>query len=433
MNKLKTILGGLAITCAGIFGLNFGVNVYKAPSVRNKLNSLKKYSVNAEEYKSCNSNIEDLLTKIENTEVSTGDLFKPFWSLNNLSKKIDNYHINLNNLIWNYVERTIDIGIGADWGVNYSLVKAVNSANLLLAKHKIHLKIGEKIELDMPELFDSEELVYGIKHSFSKPHDYYFAISHFQDYSYENDDFAVKALTESRVCFIDSDFQEENLEELVSQEILRLFSDAKNTNFYKNIDYYSIGVSEEKIKKNIFKTFNEKPYNITPDIFQRVITVNIGLDNVSEDMANYLLEQASKVYEKNFGIKFKAVDLYEYKLPKAWNTFKQMKKIKNKAKQSSDLYLMFTNTNWGQNSDGEGYSIAGEANPYYGYSWIEVYNDLDRVIHTLVHELAHLFKAEHVYLRNALMHPYNNNKVNFTPATKHFILTNKYQKWEWSD
>ncbi len=92
---------------------------------------------------------------------------------------------------------------------------------------------------------------------------------------------------------------------------------------------------------------------------------------------------------------------------------------------------MLTNRDWGDEDDDDYTSLVGQALSNYGALWTEAYSSIEETTSALAHEIGHLFKAGHVYRKDAVMHPLN-EEDNFlwTSKTKETILKNKFRNWE---
>lgn len=129
-------------------------------------------------------------------------------------------------------------------------------------------------------------------------------------------------------------------------------------NMEKNVHSYSI---TENSKKKVLK---EESLKAKP----REIRVNIALDGVSKEYSEKLLDYVSEKYKKEFNISFNAVDFYTHNLPERWRTDLEMEKMKKASRKKSDVYFLFTNTDWDNESDSGNYSVVGEAHEKLGYA-----------------------------------------------------------------
>ncbi|MEK6906256.1 MAG: zinc-dependent metalloprotease family protein [Nanoarchaeota archaeon] len=164
----------------------------------------------------------------------------------------------------------------------------------------------------------------------------------------------------------------------------------------------------------------------------RIIKINVALDGVSKRYSEEIINYVSELYTKEFNISFEVVDFYKYNLPDEWRTDVEMEKIKNSFKKDSDIYLLFSGTDWDNKNDSGNYSVFGEAHESLGYVWIETHNEkTDKS--NISHEIGHLFGLDHDDSEDSFMHRKIVGKVYFTDKMKKEILENKFKRWKFSE
>lgn len=413
---------------------NINKNQNNEQGIEERLKELRNFSAQAREYNLKGPEIEPALKAIDDFKLPKGSLFYPFWILT----KHVNDELAMPEHVKDNTPRIVRVGIASDNGINQSFAQEVLKSNEFLKKHGIEVVIGENVQIELPFKFEDNELSGGIKYSFSNPQDFYFAITT-GDLKEEKNDFAVKALTKSGVDLIDKGLSKKDISTLVANEILRYFSGAKDTTYSKRIGDVS-GIDEKAVRRNLWKPYHEKGYDANIDKGkERIVTVNIGLDGTTKKQAEEIIKDVYDIFEKEFGIGFRMVDTYNFKMPDKWKD-DEMDKVRAAARNPSDIYLLFTQKDWTNLNDStyveakkDTGSVAGLADSYHGWSWIETQHDKKLVVQIAAHEIGHLFRGSHVYLRDEYMHP-NTNPENptWSPRNRQTILKNKYRTWEWS-
>lgn len=434
--KLKTLKRvGLIGLAALVF--NFTANTYINGLIHKKRTTLKSQisQIKQVNFKSpqLDSELDTILKKLEHLPKPDYSPLNPFWNPYSTLDILDDNLKQLPLILKKYGKRHVDIGYASEGQNKEDFISALNQANLSLKKYGIFLDVKETIDVKIPNSFTIRDFPYGIKHSFDKPHDYYFVWTA-SDYGSGKDDYAAKALTKQRVSFIDDDFQKDCLDKLIMQEILRLFTDAKNTTIqHEEDEAYFTQIGEEGVTENLTKIFRDADYQLDINLEKhRTVTINVGLDGISQQYAQELLSSISQTYTKEFNISFQPIGFYGHKLPDSWNFYKEIERLKGVASKQSDIYILLTNHNWDDEKTGPAYSLEGEANPSYGYLWAETHGDTKEVISAITHEIGHLFKAKHIYRKNAIMHPISSSspdQVFWTPNSKETILKNKFRNW----
>ncbi|MCG2717795.1 MAG: hypothetical protein L6408_03020 [Nanoarchaeota archaeon] len=431
MGALKK-LGFLGLSA---LALNFGINTCMTKSINNKQEKLKEQVQQVREFVSDDRAIKIQLDDIEDIDPVNYKILQPFWKLKKYDSLVENRFRRLAYTLQENTNRPVHIGLGLEWQDRTTFLEAVANANIILNKYGLYAKIEEVVPIELPNSFNDSDFEHGLKHSFDNPHDYYFVWTD-SDYSSDDgkDDYAVKVRTKERMSLIDNDFKEKNLDKLIAQEILRLFTDKKNTTIgNKDKDYYSkIDVAD--VAKNIAKKFKDKPYDVTQNLEkERILRINVGIDGTFEKDAKEIIKKASKIYEKEFNIKFEIVDIYKSKLPDSWETLPAMKELKKRATKSSDIYLLFTDRDWDDETTGEGRSLLGQAHSGYGYTWIETGDNNNLAAEVVIHEIGHLFEAHHIYHMDGVMHPSNSDNFHWTARSREDILKHKFRYWPWSE
>jgi len=389
--------------------------------------------------------------------------FRPFWNVLKVDQQLDERLQALSSMPKECAKREIDIGFANEGQDKEKFISALDEANWQLVKHGIYANLKESVNVKTPTLFDNDTFEYGIKHSFSQPLDYYFAwstrdfrimLKHFGMVLNGNGiDYLVKGLTQDRVCLIDNPFphhfSERGLDQLIAQEILRLFANEENELSLRifNDEILFDKVDEAEVRKNLRKQFKNPNYQLIVNLKERrEVTVNVALDGVSKEYAQKLLSFVSDIYEGQFNITFNPMGFYKHELPDRWNFVREMRKMKDAAKNPSDIYLLLTGTDWTEfgyfliKNSSHNSSAVGQTNPKAGAIWVETYQEpmttiyslvrgTREVVQTLTHEIGHLFGIKHIYLRGSIMHPYSSDSFIWTPKSKETILMNKKCQW----
>ncbi|MGV8152187.1 MAG: hypothetical protein ACP5OG_03830 [Candidatus Nanoarchaeia archaeon] len=365
------------------------------------------------------------LERLDNILANFDDPFIVISNRNNYSIEGIHYFLKTN------AKRKLKLGVALEDASEAWVREGISNANLGLFDYGIYLDLEELVNVELPNSFSDSYLESGIKGSFSHQLDHYLVFSS-ADLKKGENNYSVKSLTDKSLCLIDGGVKKDQLDKFLICEILRKFSDSKPAYFGPEFSLDCLkGIEESKIQKNTEKIFSAKGYDLRKDNKTRIVSANIGLDGFPKEDAENLLSKASKNYEENFGIKIVPIGFYEHKLSGSWNTFSEMESFSRNCSEKSDIYLLLTNQNWGSKSDGPNESVSGEALPKMGYSWIEVNHGKEKTVKTLNHEIGHLFGADHIYLKGAIMHPYNNTgEEGWTNKDKAAILKNKYIKWD---
>tara|TARA_Y100000310_G_scaffold343799_1_gene453088 strand:+ start:321 stop:1223 length:903 start_codon:yes stop_codon:yes gene_type:complete len=291
-----------------------------------------------------------------------------------------------------------------------------------------------------------------VKYSFFSPYDIYFVWTSTDYYSVAKGDYTVKALTESHVCLIEDSFPYEFLDDLIAQEVLRLFSGAKDTNLIELNGDYSGGINEESIIQNILKAFRGEPFNVNPNPSQEelVKTVNVGLGGIPEEYAGELIDTLSELSSKlGLGIAFNVLEYFNG-IPETFNAVDEYNRIRGIAQKESDAYVIFVGNGYSRVSEtesgdnGNNYtdlrqgfdtsriseSIIGEAYSSKGLAWFKITgNNIIYHIKLIGHEICHLIKCTHIYLTHAMMNHqrYPNSEALFlTAKTWETIYENRH-------
>ncbi|MHC4293358.1 MAG: hypothetical protein ACYSTX_03615 [Planctomycetota bacterium] len=327
-------------------------------------------------------------------------------------------------------DRVVSVGFAYDGKSIKDFIKAVDLANKELLEYGIFLDIRQAVEVDLPRSFDVGGFQYGIKYSFFHTHEYYFVWTSSDYHDRDDKDYTAKAFTEYGICLIDDDWPENSLQKLITQEILRAFINAENSIVYNENDrkYFS-QVDKQKVRENLHKKFPMHDYESNTNLkSNRTVEVNIALDGVSRALAQQLISEVSQLYTNEFNISMVVVGMYDYNLSDNWETDEQMSVIKKMVENKSDIYMLFTSRNWRNENDLLFSSITAEAYRDSGYIYLETCYG-ENTTNILIHEFAHLFKARHIYRKDAVMHPHNRDNPFWTQKTRQVILENKFRSW----
>jgi hypothetical protein len=329
-----------------------------------------------------------------------------------------------------HADRIVNVGFAYEGKSVKDFIKAVDLANKDLLEYGIFLDVRQAVEVDLPRSFDVDGFQYGLKYSFFHTHDYYFVWTSSDYHDRDDKDYTAKAFTEYGICLIDDDWPGNNLEKLITQEILRLFINAENSIVYNENDlkYFSM-TDKQKVRENLHKKFPRHDFESNNSLkSHRTVEVNIALDGVSRSFAQQLINEVSQVYTKEFNISIVAIGMYDHTLPDDWETDEQMAVIKKMVENESDIYMLFTGRNWRNENDRLFSSITAEAYRDSGYIYLETCYG-ENTANILIHECAHLFKARHIYRKDAVMHPHNRDNPLWTPKTRQVIFENKFRNW----
>ncbi|MFH1590125.1 MAG: hypothetical protein ABIB43_06170 [archaeon] len=374
--------------------------------------------------------------------------FNPFLNINQPIYR-ENESFARRKFISNSMNRFVNIGVAYEGQIDDNFTSAISEANVSLNSYGITINVGENVEVDLPNYFNASDYAYAITGSFSKPMDYYFVLT--DSTKIPDSTQVVKAnLLDSHVRVLNSSSTKDDLEKVISTNILKCFSDEMNY---------------DEIMSNLRMKLSENNYDVKKVVDgESIILVNIGLDVTSKEKANLVLKRANEMLSgDSVKIVLNPVDMYEFNLPENWKTGVALKYMKAGSKQPSKIYALFTDRDWtafsrDENSwvytlsdpnklsnlikaeeKGRGLlektylSTAGWSNTT-GYLWIETVYDIDISAEILVHELGHLLGANHVYKLGATMHPITySNDLKWTPKSLETIQKNRFRSWIWSE
>ena len=187
-----------------------------------------------------------------------------------------------------------------------------------------------------------------------------------------------------------------------------------------------------------------------PDSPQRVVRVK-GLADVSfrarnpnwPDEARGLIEAASDYYEREFGIRFITVSVEPWpiqeRVPSTVDLLTRVEQAfpSQKKDGSYDLIVVFTAEGIpryfsagrprvdriGNCQQGLGNYVVTPVNKPFRYTGADSEPELDVI--ALIHELAHIFGAEHVNDRKSIMHEDLGYRTEFDEKNRSVILKNK--------
>jgi len=166
----------------------------------------------------------------------------------------------------------------------------------------------------------------------------------------------------------------------------------------------------------------------------RQVSVVVALDRTNETLAKELIDSLNYNYATEFNISFKPILFFNYSPKDSLVTETEFKKIKKASGKQADIYFLFTSTDW-QNpflnkKNRKKFPLYGEASPYFGFAWIKTFYNKKICAHSLVHEVGHLFGAEHEDSTQTIMHPSDfYDKITWSNETLRIILENKFRKW----
>jgi len=437
MVNWSKVIKNVAIVLSSAYILNVAHNI---STIRDLIETGQLMSDNLEVvYRVDPKNPE--FSELNQTEgISLGELAGPFWKMDEKEDEISDKFARSQKLMIEVLTapkpptRTLDIGLALEDQKKKPFLDAVANANQILFEYGVRLNVKETVNISIPtSSFDNSELAYGVQHSFTNPHEYYFAWSD-KDFVSGETDWAAKTLTGRRVTLIDTYYPKKGLDRLIAQETLRLLSGIRVTDattpedseYFKNLGFEVVDIHHE-----IDQTEYDTQINLEKD---RVVTVNVALDGVSEKYAKKVLKKASDAYQKEFGISFDAVEYRVHTLPKGeFELYAQLRAMRDGSKKDSDIYLLLTNSDLANKEDENDSSFCGKANRQRGWALVETHRGERKTVETLIHEVGHLFNAKHIYLDDAFMHPYDSSANIWTAKTRETILTNKYRTWEWTD
>ncbi len=424
----KFIKTGLVAVCAAI-SLNYATNIMLADKIKTQTQTVQNQARYLSEHKNMRPDLTSILQKSSDAEKKDIQILTPFWDMQNISLELKYRIENQSGVIQDDGARVVYLGIGYEKRLPKIFLEDFSSANFKLEKYGIRLFINEEVDVDLPHEFNDGSFCKGINGSFKKPIEYAIVMTS-KNYSRGKYDYSISSSPKDRVTLID-EIDDQKLDDIIVYEMLRLFSNSENAKAESITDpTYLKDINNQVIEANLGMTFLSEAYDLTINRSKkRTATINVALDNVSLEEATRLLSKASETYETKFGITLETIGFYEHKLPKNWELEDEGKNLKAKSDKKSDIYLILTDTNWSTSTNKEG-STAGQANSREGYVWAETCHDEHDKLHILLHEIGHIFGAEHIYKRGALMHPSINELGNWEPDTESTILKNKYAKWE---
>jgi|SRR3989344_4705390 len=209
-------------------------------------------------------------------------------------------------------------------------------------------------------------------------------------------------------------------------------------------DYYFWPVNEEGRK--IFKIYNKKNLLVSDSVFldgsldatientisrctERVFTANIGLENVSQNYAQYLLDRINRNIYAESGISIKVLRFYNTSLEKPINLRMKIKEMKSFVREESDLYFIFRNKYETYNDK----IYIGQGGASVHGAWISTANNDEESFIIAFHEVLHSFKIPHDDEKNSIMYGDigyyldEHYKRILTQKTKNFLLKNKWE------
>lgn len=310
----------------------------------------------------------------------------------------------------NYQDARLDIGLAYEG--NYNIIKhSIVLAREFISRQGIDSFVSETIEVDLPGLSLSRLFSDTLERSFSNKHDYYIVAST-KSYDPKEENPNQHILRNPKLCHINHNITKEDLEEIINGNRLRSFQIYSGSRH--STEYYYNNTKNPEAK--------------------RTVTINLGLCNIKEQEVSEVIEQASKIYESKFGITFDIVGKNDFSLPLSDKSLdslidlKYFKNLANFATEPSDIYLLFVKDDRPRKS-GVLYTC-GRSYISQGACWIRKNYDPDKFLSTLLHEIAHLFNANHVFLKNAIMHPVaSKNQFLWDDYNERVIDSSKFRRW----
>lgn len=198
-------------------------------------------------------------------------------------------------------------------------------------------------------------------------------------------------------------------------------------------------------KKGFWEEFHSRPHEYTvPD---RTLEVMVAADSTFVDKypkgnwqneAQRLIEAASKIFEKQVGIKFAVCDFIEW--PREYTLF--LRTLDRYPKGRCDIKLGIVDVPLYRDKDGLIY-VLGEATsddsetyelPTGVYDSVRISTKFDKPLHLiLAHEIAHLFGAEDrikEYAGTLMARPIKYMGPKFDEKSWHIVVRNKYKDFQ---
>lgn len=429
MRFSRTMANSIAAVALAAFGLNAMLSGSIRQHTYANLDKMEAQVQKAKIEHPYDPAVDGALAKISAIRVGQPSVLAPFWHSYRTQEQAEDLYSSIHDAVAMYT-RTLHVGLGYDKRDPDRFLAAVAGANESLSRYGIRLAVDECIDLVFPAEPVANEIVDGVKNSFSKPLDLRFAWTG-NDLCASTIDYAIYAQTESGVCIIDCDLQEEDLERTIEQETLRRLVRAKGLLATEGSKRYFCEYDAKTIlaRKDTLLPSEEKPGSVQTG--RRVVTVNVGLDSIELEKARRLMAALRDTYERKFGIEIRPLCYYPHTLPGKCYYFNEIAKIERFARTKSDIYLLLTGRDWNTKDMEAGSSMSGRAYINSGYALVECHAPECQVLRTLYHEFGHLFRANHVYRKDAIMHPYSNPKSDlWTAYTISTILENKFRTWD---
>ena len=172
---------------------------------------------------------------------------------------------------------------------------------------------------------------------------------------------------------------------------------------------------------------NTRPNSLSPK--ERTLKATVYLCNVNQGYAESLIRSVSKEFEENFGIKVQSVgynQLYNYEIESDYEAAKRQ--LRDLAEKPSDIYILLTTR------IPEIYFVGGIAGAKEGTVMIDSSGKPKEDVHKLMHEIGHLFGAEHSYNTKDIMFvSVVDSSQAWSEHAVRVIAKNKFRRWEFSN
>lgn len=261
-----------------------------------------------------------------------------------------------------------DIGVGYEGTSPEEFRRAAARANGML--DDVSLRITEEHEFRVSDSQYTDLLAAGTVGSFDRVHDLYFIWSD-QNYAGASDPYAWSQFSD-RIILIDDDVR---TQELDLAEVIR-----------EQVDGFVAWKLEQGIP--------ERPSlesTVTPGPPQ-TYSVAVGLDGISQEVAEALLTGLSEEFTREFNIAFEPTGYFPHTLPESWNIAEEAERLRAISGEGGDIQLVFTDTPW--------WDTTGKRD--YGYaSGTFIFSYAHETV--LFHEVSHLFGAPHIYHTDTYM------------------------------
>jgi len=262
----------------------------------------------------------------------------------------------------------------------------------MLQHYGVFIEEIDVAEIKLPKQIDMERVYKAIVGSFISSHDYYFAFSDFRPLFDKAVD--IFSAPEFRISLINK--YRCSMSQIFSQELVRFFSgqpiklySASEMNEYQNpikINHPAI-IKEKKIGKIAFDITTYFHPN-------RDVAVCVGLDDVDQFFAEGMFIGANHEFKHEVNINLHDKEYIDYLLPEEFDLDKMVSFVQ-KCQKPTDIYVILTHKTIQETKK---YEVVGRADEKNGITWVNVNGDIKKSTKKLIHELSHLFGAEHTGL-----------------------------------